>query len=260
MKKTCTVLLVLALCVITPYSSFAWGKKGHELVAEIAFALLDSNTKTEVRKYLNGTSIEDAANWMDAVRGDHKYDYMKPWHYLNIEKGSEYVATTEPNLVNALNKSIEVLKHKDKLSDEDIKFNLLVIFHLVGDMHQPLHVGYGNDKGGNDIQVKYLGHPNNLHRVWDTEIVESEHITANECLLLYKDFDNQEIAKLKEINVEKWIREPRALLSRVYNFNLEDNSIDQAYVDKNKKIIEQQLLIAGMRLGSVLERLFGKTS
>jgi hypothetical protein len=257
MKTILASLFIIILTLfVAPATSYAWGKKGHEIVAEISFALLDSNTKKTVLKYLDNTTIEQASTWMDDMRGNHRYDYLKTWHYVNTEKGNEYVPTKEPNIINALTNAIDQLSHKDKLSDEDIKFNLLLIFHLCGDLHQPLHVGYEVDKGGNDIQVKYLGNPSNLHRVWDTEIIESEGINANQCLLLYKNFSKDEIAHFTEINPEKWMHQPRALLSSVYNFNHEDNSIDQAYVDKNKKIIEQQLLIAGMRLAAILRQSF----
>ena len=254
MKKTLLFLFVVVVTIYLPNSSYAWGKKGHGIVAEIAYALLDSNTNKTVQKYLGTTTIEEAGTWMDEVRSDHKYDYMKPWHYVNIEKGNQYVETKDGNIINALNNAITELEHKNKLSDEEIKKNLMIIFHLTGDLHMPLHVGYGSDRGGNDIQVKYLGGSANLHGVWDYEIIESEHITANDCLFLYNRFDKSKIAQFKEINVENWIHEPRSLLGNVYDF--QDNTIDQAYINKNKTIIEQQLLIAGIRLAAVLEKIF----
>ena len=225
------------------------------MVSEIAFSFLDTNTKAAVHKYLGSMTIEDAGNWMDDMRRDHNFDYMKTWHYVNIEKGRQYTPNNDENIVNALNRAITALEHKDKLSDDDIRRSLLVIFHLVGDFHQPLHVGYGNDKGGNDVQVKYLSNPTNLHRVWDSEIIESENISANDCLQLYRNFSKSELAQLRVINVEGWISEPRSLLNSVYDLK-DGNVIDRNYVDKNKKIVEQQLLIAGIRLSAVLEHVF----
>ena len=254
MKKSTSLLLIMAIAVLMPQHLLAWGKKGHAIVAEIAFALIDSNTKHAVQKYLGTTTIEEASTWMDDVRSDHKYDYMKSWHYVNLEKGNQYTETKAGNIVNALNNAIYNLEHRDSLDDAEIKKNLMIVFHLAGDMHMPLHVGYEGDKGGNDSLVKYLTKPSNLHRVWDTEIIESENITANDCLLIYIRFDKTELAEFKEINIENWIHEPRALLSNVYNYK--DGTIDQQYIDKNKPIIKQQLLIAGIRLAAVLEKVF----
>jgi hypothetical protein len=223
-------------------------------VGDIAFSYLDKKTKKEVRKYLGTLTPGEAANWMDEVRKDHKYDYMKTWHYVNIEKGKEYAATKEDNIVNALNKSISALEHKDQLNEDQIRMHLLIIFHLVGDFHQPLHTGYETDRGGNSVQVTFINHSSNLHRVWDSEIIEKERISADDCMALCKNFSTQQMEQLKTINVESWLQQPRALLGDVYAFP--DNTIDEKYAEKNKSIVEQQLLIAGIRLSAVLEHLF----
>ncbi len=254
MKKVASIIIT-AVIASSPIHSFAWGAAGHKMVAEIANVYLDSATKEKIHHYLGNTTIEEAATWMDDIKSNHNYDYMKPWHYVDFEKGTQYVPTKEGNSINTMNNAIEEIKHRDQHTDEEIKKDIMMIYHLTGDMHQPLHNGYTGDKGGNDIQVKYLGHPSNLHTVWDREIIESEHITPNDCLLLYKNFDKDEIAQLRVVNMEKWILEPRTLLSNVYNFK-DDNVLDQAYVDKNKRIVEQQLLIAGIRLAAVLQEVF----
>ena len=43
----------------------------------------------------------------------------------------------------------------------------------MGDLHQPLHAGRAEDRGGNDIQVQWFGEGSNLHRVWDSDMLES---------------------------------------------------------------------------------------
>lgn len=253
MKKS-AFLLAVVFIVSLPLLSFAWGKKGHTIVAEIACSLLNDKTREAVQNCLGATTIEEAATWMDAVRGHHEFDYMKPWHYVNVEKGGQYVPNHEDNIINALNNAISNLEHKDRLSPQEIKTNLMIVFHLAGDLHMPLHVGYGEDKGGNSIDVSYLGKPSNLHTVWDSRIITTEHICTDDCLALMKNKSKDEIAKLKVINVVQWMQQPRSLLGEVYNF--QNNTIDLAYADKNKKIIEQQLLIAGIRLSAILQHVF----
>ncbi len=253
MKKIVS-LVILAVLISIPGASFAWGKKGHEMVAEIAYTFLDSKTKAAVQKYLGLTTIEEASTWMDDVRRDHTYDYMKTWHYVNIEKGKEYTKTTDDNIINALTKAITELEHRGTMSNDDIKKDLMIVFHLTGDLHMPLHVGYEEDKGGNAIHLTYLGHKSNLHRVWDTEIIESEKITANDCLAQQTNLSKNEIDGYRKINVKNWVHEPRTKLNDVYAFN--NDSIDLAYIDKNKKVVEMQLLIAGIRLSAVLEQIF----
>ncbi len=252
MKKFTVSVFVAFIMISQPFNLFAWGKKGHGIAAEIAFSLLDTNTKLKIRNYLKGTSIEDASTWMDEMRSNHSYDYMKPWHYVNVEKGNEYIPDSGANVVNEIKIAIQNLSHKEKLNDSEIKTNLLVIFHLVEDMQMPLHVGYGSDKGGNDIKVTYLGKPGNLHKVWDTDIIESEGITTGQCLELLKDISKAERKKWSDINIDQWIEEPRSQLKYVYDFNHETNILDQAYADRNKPVVERQLLVAGIRLAAVL--------
>jgi hypothetical protein len=232
----------------------AWGKVGHGIVAEIAFSFLDDNTKASVQKYLGTTTIEQASTWMDEVRSDHTYDYMKTWHYVDFDKGKQYEPTKEGNIINALDSAIYKLEHRANMSNDDIKTNLMMVFHLVGDLHMPLHIGYGQDKGGNTIKVKYLGNEVNLHRVWDSEIIESEKITMADCLAQMQTLSKKEIAAYKKVNVVSWMEEPRSLLDQVYDFK--DNNIDQAYINKNKPVVEKQLLIAGIRLSAVLTEIF----
>ena len=254
MKKITILFLALVLVVALPFVSLAWGKEGHEIVAEIAFSQLDKNTRHTVQKYLEPLSIEEASVWMDDMRKDPKFNYMKPWHYVNIEKGGNYEAAKEGDVINALNKAIDALEHKSALSDADIKMNLLIIFHLIGDLHMPLHAGYGVDKGGNTIQVKYLGNNASLHWVWDTEIIESEKITKKACLKRLEELTPAELAADKKIDVIAWMNQSRSYLDNVYDFK--DNTIDQAYVDKNKPIVEDQLVRAGIRLAAVLDNVF----
>ena len=74
MNKALITLAFLLTLLISSTKTFAWGSKGHALVAEVAFNYMDENTKKEVLKYLNGMTIEEAANWMDDERGNSYYN------------------------------------------------------------------------------------------------------------------------------------------------------------------------------------------
>lgn len=253
MKKLLLTPLI-ALAIMTPYCSFAWGKMGHKMVVEIAYTMIDAHTRENVQKVLGGMGAEEAGNWMDHIKSDHFYDHMKPWHYVNVAEGKTYEETEEKNVINQLTRVVEELKHKDKMKEDDIRTNLLIIMHLVGDLHQPLHVGYLVDKGGNDIRVKYKGESTNLHRIWDSDIIEQEHITLSDCLQFKRSFDSDELAALTAINVANWMRQPRSQVKGCYAFS--DGKIDEAYIAKNKRIIEQEIFLAGARLAAVLNECF----
>jgi hypothetical protein len=258
MKRGITVLLFVVICTFFSTKSLAWGKRGHELVAEIAFRFLDDSTQQIVKKYLGNLSIEEAANWMDDERSNSYYNYMRTWHYLDMDKGETYTVSTERNILTILHSAITDLKQYKTLKRKDIKRDILLIFHLIGDLHQPLHTGYAIDKGGNTIQVTspYVG--GNLHSVWDTQIIEYKNITLDSCMQTYATLDTNQVLEIKKINELKWMYQSRSLLDTVYSF--QNNFLDKSYIDSNSEIIKKQLVMAGLRLASIFSSIFGKQS
>jgi len=247
-------ILVAVILFSIAHKSLAWGREGHHLVAEIAFHYLDEKTKAQVKHYLGRMSIEDAATWMDDNRGNSYYDYMKTWHYINIEKGDKYSSVKEKNIVVILNSSIKLLEKKENLSDAKIKEYLLMIFHLVGDIHQPLHNGYPEDRGGNSIEVSSSEFSGNLHSVWDTKIIEARDIKIDDCIKMYDSYTKEQIEAIKKIEVLKWMYQSRTYLDSAYDFK--DGNLTKEYIDRNAVVVKRQLFIAGLRLAEVLKDIF----
>ena len=250
-----TLIAVFALTTfLCPYHALAWGSRGHALVAEVAYHYLSESTKAKVKAYLGDMTIEDSANWMDAIKKDHANDYMKPYHYIDIEKGGKE-APVGDNLVTILNITLKDLDHKETLSPEEIKRHILFLFHLIGDLHQPLHVGYPDDKGGNSVKISFLGaHQSNLHAVWDTEILEYKGTTLPDVLKM-NTYTPQQLEAVKKIDVIGWAKQTRGYVKNAYK--IQDDKINDIYVDANYPIIKSQILDAGIRLAAVLERYFG---
>ena len=254
MKKKIVQVLLVFMLMTGSEKVFAWGKTGHELVAQIAFHFLDDSTKNLIQGYLGNLSIEEAANWMDDSKGNTYYNYMRTWHYLDMEKGEKYSPSSERNILTVLHSAIVELRTYKTIKKKDVKRDLLLLFHLIGDLHQPLHCGYAIDKGGNTIEVKSPFVSGNLHSVWDTQILEYKNIKLDDCLELYKTYDEKTIAGLNKIDELKWMYQSRSLLDTVYSF--QDNFLDQRYIENNASIIKTQLLTAGLRLASVLKEVF----
>ena len=254
MKKKIFVSAFILFTVSISQKSLAWGKKGHEIVAEIAFRFLDDSTKKIVKNFLGNLSIEEAANWMDDEKSNSYYNYMRTWHYVNVEKGEAYKPTTERDIVTVLNSAILDLKNYRNLKRKDIKRDLLLIFHLIGDLHQPLHVGYGIDRGGNSVEITSPAVSGNLHSVWDSQIIDSKGITADSCMTLYNTLDAAAIKQIQKINVLTWMSQSRAYLDTIYSF--QNNFLTKEYVDRNVDVIKKQLLLGGLRLAGILNEVF----
>ncbi len=256
MKKKILPFLFASLFNITSERSLAWGKTGHELVGKLAYHFLDDSTRALVQSYLGNLSFEEAANWMDDSRGNTYYNYMRTWHYLDMDKGLSYTPSSERNILTVLHSAIVELRQYKTIKRKDVKRDLLLIFHLVGDLHQPLHTGYSIDKGGNTIEINSPFVSGNLHSVWDTQILEYKGINMDSCLALYKTWDSNAIAGIMKIDELKWMYQSRSLLDTVYSFR--DNFLDKNYIDNNTLVIKKQLLMAGLRLAAVIKEAFKK--
>lgn len=255
MNKALISLTFLLILIISPTKTLAWGNKGHAIVAEVAFNYMDENTKKVVLQYLDGMTIQEAANWMDNVKSDHSYDYMRSYHYVNIDKGANVVETNGANIIFQLSTTIKELQNKKNLSNQEINTKIKILFHLMGDLHQPLHVGYGEDKGGNTMQVNYNYRGTNLHSLWDSGIIEYKKITLQDCLRT-NNYSKNEIRAIQYTNVVNWATDSRAYLPQIYKTG--GNKINDEYVDACVPIIENQILKAGIRLAGVLNEVFKK--
>jgi hypothetical protein len=254
MKLLRFVLVFVLLFNITSFS-YGWGKVGHHIIVEVAKDYISKNVQDSVTKYLGDMTWESASTWMDELRGDAKYDYMKKWHYINIDKGNHYDTTIENgnNVVKQLEIAISNLKNKSKLTKEEINLNIKVLFHLMGDLHQPLHVGYGNDRGGNDVKVTYNAKVFNLHRIWDTDVIESQKNTTENVLDLLSKTSHRKLKKMAKGDIVQWFDQTRVLLDLAYTY---PDVISDEYINKCYPVIENQLLLGGVRLGKILNEVF----
>jgi hypothetical protein len=255
MKKIKCIACILGVIFINS-KSFAWGPAGHQIVAEIAKQYLNKNVKDSVDKYLNGMSFEEAATWMDDIKKDHQHDNMNSWHYINIEKDKTYVKTNEENVVNELEKAIAQLNNKKQLNKEEINLDLKLVFHLIGDLHQPLHTGYASDRGGNTEKYDFMGKEKNLHHIWDMDIIEHENITTGDCIKIISKLAPSQIKEIEKIDVVKWMEQSRSYLPDVYA--IKNGTVTEAYITKNAATIKIQLADAGLRLAAVLNEAFKK--
>lgn len=246
--------LLIALCFLFPKKAQAWGPKGHTIVAQIAIELLKPEVKKNVLAILNNMPIDTAANWMDIQRSNSDYDFMKPWHYIDFPKEEVYMPSTDENIVNRIIYTFKELQNKQVLCDEQIRWDLLILMHLLGDHCQPLHNGYDYDLGGNKRPVQLDTLKTNLHHFWDEDIIDLRAITFEDCMALYKSIPEGKVDTIAGIHPALWMKETRSLLGKVYNFN--DYTITNEYVDKSAEIVKRQLIIGGVRLAAILNKLF----
>lgn len=173
-------LLALALWIAVgppAEEARAWGRLAHRASARIAEARLTPTTRAAVRDLLEpGESLADASLWADEVRRNRPE--TGPWHYVNVplaeDRYDDRFCPKQGCVVDKVRAFRKVLA--DTSAPKEVRREALrFLIHFVQDMHQPLHVGDQADRGGNDTQVQYFGKGSNLHRVWDSGLIESAY-------------------------------------------------------------------------------------
>lgn len=245
-------LLLSSLFLILVSTTYAWGPDGHAMVGRIAMRYLQPDVRKNVLKLLGKMSVDTAANWMDIIKSNHDYDFMRTWHYVDVERGQEYKETSKDNMLNRLQLTYNELLHKKILCTPQIKMDLLIMMHLVGDLGMPLHTGFEDDLGGNKVMVQYDSiKTHNLHWFWDEDIIRLTKITDTDCIAWYDQYKNIET---EPINFYDWMLDSHALVSDVYDFK--GFELTDEYLAKNKIVVEKQLMKSGLRLAAVLNILF----
>ena len=249
-------LLVIAAVFLT-FNAISWGLTGHRVVGDIAQQHLTKKAQKEITKIMGTESLVDAANWMDFVKSDQAYNYMNVWHYVTIPDGETYAKSTKDpkgNIIWAINKFIGELK-SDTLTQEEKKFAIRCLVHLVGDIHQPLHVGNGKDRGGNDIKIKYFWQESNLHRIWDSGMIDDQKLSYSEWTVKLNHVSKDQLEQWQAATVTDWANESMALRPSVYDFGDQTN-LTYRYNFDHIGEVQLRLTQAGVRLAGIFNEIY----
>ncbi len=250
------------LCLLSSSLAYGntdfWGKTGHRVVGEVAQKYLKGKTKRKIRKLLKGQTLAEVANYADDIKSDRSYDAFMPWHYVNFDPDQEYRNVTpspEGDVVMGILRCKEILEDETR-SEEDHVFYLKMLIHLVGDLHQPLHAGRAADRGGNDIQIQWFGNGSNLHRLWDTNMINTYGMSYTELSQKVDKLSRKERLALQQGDVYAWVEETQEIANVVYDSAKIGEKLGYAYSYKYWDTVEDQLLKGGVRLAAVLNNIF----
>jgi|GEM_PF-83870 len=330
-------VLIFSISVVSSKAQ-AWGDLGHSIVGAIAEERMEPETRAFVAGVLGIEPMALTATWADSVRDDHRFNHnpneydqaikdaddnnFSDYHFVDIPTGSTYDTKVVKDVKDALggiSGAVAILKAPlNRFPQASRLLALRYLVHLIGDLHQPLHVGNGYDIGGNFCSVKWQNQPapTNLHSVWDgpmiTEwgktLVDSSnpkskapqyypnYLAAIETLRKDK-FNQSKPSDVSIAAIKGWLQESVTLREstiypdsasslqgvestekyrhRAYCMWLSDKKknifgdtsaktradippdaipvLDDAYIRQNVPIIEDRLIVAGVRLAAVLD-------
>lgn len=259
---------------------FAWGPTGHRTVGEIAEGKLNYSTLKKVKNILKGKSLAQVSTWADEIRSEpENFKHTFRWHYTDFPKGMEQLDESKSSgqLVTSIQDQIKVLKDKKSTADQK-EFALKFLVHLVGDLHMPLHVGNGKDRGGNWCYVIFHDQRMNLHHLWDEGLIDFTKLNFVELSRFVQEgVLEKELKTFTQGNLLDWANETKEIRDTVYPSEVKsekkkkksellsycDSDEDDVktslrpklgyeYSYKFMPILEKQLLKGGTRLAHIL--------
>jgi len=219
--KYIVISLFLISSSLVQAVGYEWGKTGHRTTGAIAEQYLSRKAKKEINKLLNGQSLALVSTYADEIKSDQKYKPFGPWHYVNVPFDKTYdthAKSDRGDILQGITKCIEVIKNENS-SKEEKAFYLKMLVHFIGDLHQPLHTGIGKDKGGNDFQVQWFRDGTNLHRVWDTQMIEHYNMSYSELATTMPRLSKKQVELLKQGTPRDWMEDSRTLVKDIYKHN-----------------------------------------
>jgi hypothetical protein len=249
-------LISIILLLILTFTAFGWGATGHRATGYIADKYLSKKAKKAIERILGGQSLAMASTWMDEVRSDSLYRHMDDWHWVTIPDGLTYEQTEKnPNgdIIMTLERIIAELKSKKLTPGEELE-RIRILIHLIGDIHQPLHVGRP-DRGGNDVKVNWFRSESNLHRVWDSDMIDDTKLSYTELAESLAKPTAAQIQTWQGTSVRNWARE--SINYRPQMYDIGNGRLSYQYGYKYFGIVRDRLLQAGVRLAGVLNEIYG---
>lgn len=237
-----------------------WGKTGHRATGEIAESYLTNKSERKIAEILGGDGLALVSTFGDDIKSDPRYRKYSPWHYVNIPFGKTYKEidkNPKGDLISGIQKCISVLKDQNS-SKEEKAFYLKLLVHFMGDLHQPMHFGLKEDKGGNDFQVRWFNKGSNLHRVWDSDMINSYQMSYSELAENQAELSKKQLEQMRSGSLLDWAKESHDLAKKIYSSAEIGEKLGYNYMYQWFPMVREQLQKGGVRLAEVLNRIFSE--
>lgn len=253
-----------SLFIFLTYSSltFSWGRDGHAVVGNLAMEQLQPSARSELEKImgsLDRQSMLEACNWPDAVRETDLWKWSYPLHYINIPRGDfQYLESRDCPTQMCATEAIKryATELSDKTASREKRWQAFAwLCHLTGDLHQPLHAGFADDRGGNNFEVSYNGEQTNLHSLWDSKLIASHTNDLQSLTQLLSELPKpRPNTPMYQELINNWTNESHELAkNQVYPAS---RQISESYEEKSWELIQQRLNIAAIRLALMVNSVF----
>jgi hypothetical protein len=269
----------LFYCLVTMLSAslgavqaVAWGPQGHAVIGQAGVAATEPGVRAAVADLLDADSpaaldaaIDTACNWPDAVRETPEWSWSAPLHFVNIPRGVAHY-DRQRDCADGLCVTEGILRYAAELArpapdgdeaDPDRHWRAFAwLCHLVADLHQPLHAGFRDDRGGNQVYVDYRGETYDLHEFWDGALAQERYAGSGPLSAA------PDIPAWRPEQVAAWTDESHALAETVaYPPDFVDGmEIDDDFADRSWALSLAQWQTAAGRLAAILDVVLAPTA
>jgi len=257
------VLVLSVALALAAAPAHAWGPLGHRLVALLAWDDLTPGARRQIDALLQGEpepTLAGIANWADNLRRNDPVLGRRSasWHFINL--GEHDCAYEQPRdcpggncVVEAIRTQAALLADTGRTPAERLQA-LKFVVHFVGDVHQPLHAGYGHDKGGNDKQIQWEGRGTNLHTLWDSRMLLSTRRGEADYLRHLRTLPRPGTDAVALPPPAAAWAEQSCRVATEPGFYPSGAKLEPAYVDRYLPVAERQLRAGGAALAAVLNK------
>lgn len=256
-------LLLATILFYVPLHSHAWGLLGHRIVGQIAESYLTNKARRQIRAILGYESIAMTSNWADFIKSDTAFNYLSNWHYINLRAGLtvDQIADmlqkdSSVNAYTRINYLTAQLKNKNLEPEKKVMY-LRLLIHIVGDVHQPLHVGRLEDLGGNKIKVMWFRESTDLHTLWDTKLIGMQELSYTEYTDAINHTTKAQRREWQSQPVSQWIIDSYGIAQKLYGeIKSENQYLGYRYNFDHLQTLNDQLLKGGVHLAGLLNEIF----
>ena len=244
------LLVRVLFCLLPTQYAFAWGSIGHQVIATLASKQLTPKAQAQVQALLAqepGSTLACISTWAD----ERKNPTTARWHFLNFPRHScnydKAIGCPDGNcVVEAIDRQLEVLK--SNATDAQKLIALKYVVHFVGDIHQPLHLSYLDDRGGNQYQIQAFKRGSNLLSLWDSGLVK--FVSDDPELWVTRLSSKPFPARVNVIDPVRIAEESCRIVATPGFYP--DRKVEGEYVDRWTPVVESQLQLGGARLARML--------
>lgn len=255
--------LTLMATTLTIPTAHAYGSIGHHAFCEMTYALVQPATRERldamVAEHPSYDDFGSICSWADHIKSDDKWDWAKPHHYVNFPRDQAKVRAQDCSnkgcVLSAIQHHYDVLKH-----DPNDWVALAFLAHFIGDLHQPMHVSFADDLGGNRAPLVYFEQPTNLHRLWDTDMLAKRggSQSAEKTTELLRDIQPLSALIITPEKTLSWANESAAITRRIYSNYREGQQLAEDYTAQWGPVLEQRMQQGAQRLAAVLDGLYAQ--